>query len=84
MKHIVIAALSIVFAQASFAAGSKTYQATGPVVDVKDGIITVEKDKEKWEIEITKDTKTKGEIKKGDKVTVQYKMTAASVEVKGK
>lgn len=28
-------------------------------------------------------TKVQGEVKKGDKVTVEYKMTATSIEVKG-
>jgi hypothetical protein len=42
--------------------------------------IAVEKDKEKWEITCTKDTKVTGELKKGSKVTIQCFMTATSVE----
>jgi hypothetical protein len=79
--------LGIVFAvllTSSFAiaAGPKDYQVTGPVLDVNDDVIIVEKDKEKWEIGRTKDTKIKGDLKKGSKVTVHYKMTATSVESK--
>ena len=44
--------------------------------------ITVEKDKDKWEIARTKDTKVTGDLKKGARVTIKYTMTAASVEVK--
>ena len=41
-------------------AGSKTYQATGPVVEVRDDAIVVDKGKEgKWEI--ARDANTKGE-----------------------
>jgi hypothetical protein len=40
----------------------------------------VEKGKEKWEIERDKDTKVTGALKKGSKVTVQYRMTATSIE----
>ena len=58
------------------------YQVTGPVLEVTDTKIVVEKDKEKWEIARDKDTKVTGDLKKGSKVTVQYRMTATSIESK--
>ncbi len=61
----------------------KTYQVTGPVLEVTDTAITIEKDKEKWQIARDKDTKVTGELKPGTKATIQYRMSAASVEVKG-
>lgn len=65
------------------AAPPKTYQVTGPVLEANDTSITIEKDKEKWQIARDKDTKvTGGDIKPGAKVTVQYRMSAASIEVK--
>ena len=67
----------------AFAAAPKTYQVTGPVLDVNDTTITVQKGKEKWEIARDKDTKITGELKTGAKVTIEYKMTATSVEAKG-
>jgi hypothetical protein len=73
---------SMFLASAAAAAEPKSYQVTGPVLDVKDDVIVVEKDKEKWEIGRTKDTKVTGELKKGSRVTIQYKMTATKVEVK--
>jgi len=63
-------------------AQAKDYQVTGPVVDVKDDAIVVKKGTENWEIARDKDTKTSGEIKKGDRVTIKYKMTATSIENK--
>ena len=69
---------------AAFAAGPKTYQVTGPVLDVKDDVIVVQKGDEKWEIAKNKDTKIKGDLKVGAKVTVIYSMSAASIEVKSK
>ena len=66
----------------AIAAGPKDYQVTGPVLDVTDDVITVEKGKDKWEIGRNKDTKINGDLKKGSKVTIQYKMTASSVDVK--
>ncbi|MEO7725933.1 MAG: hypothetical protein ABIS45_01615 [Burkholderiales bacterium] len=58
------------------------YQVTGPVLEVNDTSIVVQKGTEKWEIARDKDTKANGTLKKGDKVTVQYRMTATSIEVK--
>ena len=64
------------------APGALAYQVTGPVLDVSDTRIVVEKDKEKWEIARDKDTKVTGDLKKGSRVTIQYRMTATSVEVR--
>lgn len=69
-------------ASAAMAAGPKDYQVTGPVLDVTDDVITVEKGKDKWEIGRNKDTKINGDLKKGSRVTIQYKMNATSVDVK--
>ena len=63
--------------------GAKTYQVTGPVLDVTDAMIVVQKGKEKWEIARDANTKVTGELKKGTKVTVEYTMSATAVEVKG-
>ena len=65
------------------AAPTKTYQVTGPVLEVKDDVIVVQKGKEKWEIARTAETKVTGELKVGAKVTIDYRMTATAVEVKG-
>jgi GH43 family beta-xylosidase len=64
------------------AAADKTYQVTGPVVEVKPDSIVVQKGKENWEIGTSADTKGASGLKKGDKVTVMYRMTATSIEVK--
>jgi hypothetical protein len=64
------------------AAGTKTYQVTGPVLELRDDVIVVQKGKEKWEIARSPDTKVKGELKVGAKVTIEYRMTAATVEAK--
>jgi hypothetical protein len=59
------------------------YQVTGPVLEVTDSKIVVQKGKEKWELARDASTKVTGDIKVGDKVTAEYKMTATSIEVKG-
>jgi len=52
------------------------------VKDVNADTITVMKGKERFEIARDSGTKVEGTLAKGAKVTVKYKMTATSVEVK--
>ncbi|HEX5636605.1 MAG TPA: hypothetical protein VFY78_05930 [Gammaproteobacteria bacterium] len=61
---------------------AQAYQVTGPVLEVTDTKIVVQKDNEKWEIARDVSTKTSGAVKKGDKVTVEYNMTASKITVK--
>ena len=83
MKRIIVFCLALLlFASFSFA-GTTAYQVTGPVLEVKNDSITVQKGKEKWEIARDKDTKINGDLKVGSKVTIHYTMKATSVEVKG-
>ncbi len=81
MRRIALAALLLGLAAPGLAA-EKTYQVTGPIVDVTDTSITVQKGKESWQLARTADTKVTGELKKGEKVTVHYTMTATSIEAK--
>jgi hypothetical protein len=61
---------------------AQAYQVTGPVLEVTDTKIVVQKDNEKWEIARDAATKTSAAVKKGDKVTVEYTMTASKITVK--
>ena len=80
MKHMLVTLVAAAFLAAGSMALAKDYQVTGPVVDVKDDVIIVKKGSDNWEIARDKDTKTTGEIKKGDKVMIKYKMTATSID----
>lgn len=84
MKKCLLIAVCMMFFWTSlvFAAGPKTYQVTGPVLEIKKDVIVVQKGKEKWEILKTADTKVKGDLKVGAKVTIEYTMTATAIEVK--
>jgi hypothetical protein len=64
------------------AADVKTYQVTGPVLEVTPTSITIQKHEDKWEITRNKNTKITGNLKVGAKVTIQYNMVAVEVEVK--
>jgi len=82
-RSIAASVLALILAAAPAFAADKTYQATGPVLEVTDTSITIQKGKEKWQIARTKDTKVTGDLKVGAKVTIMYTMTATSVEAKG-
>ena len=83
MRRIVAMSLiSLLASPLAMAGSSKTYQVTGPVLAVTDTSIVVQKGEEKWEIARDKDTKVQGDVKVGSKVTVQYRMHAATVEGK--
>ena len=74
--------LCLVMVSLAFAGSLKTYQVTGPVLEVKNDVIVVQKGKEKWEIARDKTTKVTGDLKVGAKVTIQYQMKATEIEVK--
>ncbi len=83
MKSCLVLMFAVLFLSASaFAAAPKSYQVTGPVLDVKDDSVTVQKGNEKWEIGRDKDTKVNGDLKVGSKVTIQYQMKATTIDVK--
>ena len=82
MKPYFALLIAAFFLSVASLAAAKDYQVTGPVLDVKDDVIVVKKGTENWEIARDKGTKTTGDIKKGDKVMIKYKMTATSIESK--
>lgn len=83
MKKILVIACALMFVAAvAFAAGPKTYQVTGPVLEVTPTTIVVQKGKDKWEIGRDAATKVTGDLKVGSKVTIDYTMKAVAVEVK--
>jgi hypothetical protein len=84
MRNI-LAALAALTLTITAAEQADTYQVTGPIIELTDKAIVVEKGKERHEIARTADTKVEGgELKVGAKVTVKYRMVATSVEVKPK
>jgi hypothetical protein len=80
----VVTVFAIAALLASSASGAvKTYQVTGPVLEVRSDMIAVQKGKDRWEIARDPSTTMKGgDPKVGDKVLIEYRMTATSVEVK--
>lgn len=81
---VVVVVVLLLVAAIAFAGSIKTYQVTGPVLEIKDTMIVVQKGKDKWEIAKDANTKIKGDLKVGAKVTIQYEMKATDIEVKAK
>jgi hypothetical protein len=77
-----LAVANLALSSAAFAAGAKTYEVTGPVLEVTDTMITVQKGKDRWEINRDANTKVTGDVKVGDKVHITYTMSATEVEAK--
>jgi hypothetical protein len=81
MKNMIRIALASALLATSAFAGAKSYQVTGPVLEVRPDVIVVQKGKEKWEI--SREATQGADLKVGDKVTVDYTMAVKSIEVKG-
>jgi cytochrome c oxidase assembly protein Cox11 len=77
-----VAAVVVVLIGVAYAAAPKTYQVTGPVLSVTNDAIVVQKGTDKWELGRDATTKVTGDLKVGAKVTIQYRMTAVTVDVK--
>lgn len=80
MKNLILS-IVLFLSSAVFAAG-KTYQVTGPILEMTDTTIVVQKGKEKWEISKDAAAKVTGDLKVGSKVTIEYTMAAKTIEVK--
>ena len=83
MKSLLSLVVAGSFAMSSLAlAAGKTYQVTGPILEMNDSMIAVQKGKDRWEIARDSNTKVTGDLKVGAKVTITYTMSATDVEVK--
>jgi hypothetical protein len=86
MKRILVVAVlalaAVLAATAAFGA-VKTYQVTGPVLEKTADMIVVQKGKDRWELALDAGSKIPAEVKVGDKVTLEYRMTVTSGTVKG-
>lgn len=77
-----ITALSLALSSFALADGAKSYQVTGPVLEMNDNMIAVQKGKDRWEINRDASSKLPKDLKVGDKVTISYTMTVKSIEMK--
>ena len=83
LKALALTPLALVaLAGTVHGAQARTYQVTGPVTALTNDTITVQKGKDLWEIGRDSGTKVLGDLKVGERVTVQYRLSATEIEVK--
>lgn len=82
VSAVAVCAALLLGAASLRAADAKSYQVTGPVLEVTPTTITVQKGQDRWEITRGKDTKVTGDLKVGARVTIYYSMVAEEIEVK--
>jgi len=82
MRKSILVLCAILFLSTTVVAGPAQYQVTGPVLEVREDVIVVQKGTEKWEIARDKATPSSGDLKVGAKVTVFYTMQASKIEIK--
>lgn len=82
-KVVVLAiGLAVLSSAPAWAGSVNTYQVTGPVLEVNNDMIAVQKGKDRWELTRDASTKVNGDLAVGSKVTIQYRMIATEVDVK--
>ena len=83
LKMLAVAVLvGLLGASALAGALPKTYQVTGPVTAITADVISVKKGTDIWEIAKDANTKVTGTPAVGNTVTVTYRMSATTIEVK--
>jgi hypothetical protein len=81
-KYLFCVLATFTLSFSAWAAPQASYQVTGPVLELTDTKIVIQKGDEKWELARTPDTKATGALKVGSKVTINYTMTAKAITVK--
>ena len=74
--------LALLSPVSAWAGSVNNYQVTGPVLEVNNDMIAVQKGKDRWELARDASTKVNGDLAVGAKVTIQYRMIATEVDVK--
>src|SRR5216117_2409633 len=74
------AVASLALSGAAFAAGARTHEVTGTVLETTPTKIVIQKGLERWEIDLDPQTKVRGELKVGAKVTITYGMSATEID----
>ena len=75
-----IGAAGLTASSAALAAGAKSYQVTGTILEVKPTMIAVQKDGDRLEMDLDPQTKVTGELKVGSTVTITYVMSATKAD----
>lgn len=81
---LLMAVLLMGLGAASAQAAKHSYEMEGPVIEVNDTSVVVRHAGRNWEIYREGSTQLEGDIRPGDRVRVEYTMTATHLEVKAR
>jgi hypothetical protein len=79
---VFLALLSGLLLLAPAMAATRAIIVTGPITDIRDDAIVIQKGKQQWEIARNPGTKVKGELRKGALVSVEVYLNAGTIEVR--
>jgi hypothetical protein len=74
--------LLVLLASLSAGAATRAILITGPVTDVREDVIVIQKGKQQWEIARGPATKVRGELRKGALVTIEVYLSAGTIDVR--
>lgn len=63
-------------------AATRAVVISGPVTEVRDDVIVIQKGKQQWEIARGAATKVRGELRKGALVTIEVYLSAGTIDVR--
>jgi hypothetical protein len=81
-KFVAACAVAALLSPAVALGAAKTYQVTGPVLELNADAIVVKKGADRWEIARDAGSTVPADLKVGDNVTIMYRMTAVTVTPK--
>src|SRR6266446_2231948 len=77
---LIAAANLVLGTTTAIAAGAKSYQVTGTILEVKPTMIAVQNDGDRLEMDLDPQTKVTGELKVGATVTITFVMSATKAD----
>ena len=77
---LIALAASILFSSFTPTASADSYRISGIITDVGKNTFTVRTRGDRVEVSYNKDTRIKGKLRRGNRVTVEYRMIARKVE----
>lgn len=81
MKRL-LACLACLLVLAPAWSATKAVVITGPVTELRDDVVVIQKGKQQWEIARSAATQITGELRKGALVTIEVYMSAGAIEVR--
>ena len=80
LRHALI--LFSLLVSVSALAATRAVVISGPITDIREDMIVIQKGKQQWEIARGPSTKVRGELRKGALVTIEVYLSAGTIDVR--